>query len=134
MASAGILCAVGTYYLTEPVECTLKHEADMLDSTHLGSAQGAREFISGPTKWTMSTNGDWATADAVLAFNQLVAQGSAPGACVPIALTMNLTECGGANHTAQGTAYITSLELGTPVDGKISMAIEWQGSGIVAYV
>jgi len=134
MAVAGILTAVGTYYLSEPVEVTVKVEGDVLDATHLGSTDGAREFVAGPTKWTVSANGDWETADAALAFAQITAQGTAATACTPIALTVNAMECGGGgNHTMTGNAYITSTEIGTPVDGKISMAVEWQGSGVLVY-
>ena len=97
---------------------------DMQDTTALGDDW--KENISGLAEWSASAEGSWdieSDTNGQTAFQTSFLAGTS----VTLKLYVNA-----ANYYS-GSAYISSMSVSTPVDGKVDVSYEFTGDGELSY-
>ena len=97
---------------------TLNRKADLYDSTNFDDSSGGRSYVSGFTDWSGSFEGYYSTGNTAV-----------PGTSASITLRTSST---GTTDLFYGTAIIMGMDIVTGVDGLISQAYTFQGTGALA--
>ena len=96
---------------------TLNRKADIYDSTNFDDSTGGRSYVSGFTDWSGSFEGFYSTGNTIT-----------PGTTGQIVLRATT----GTSSLYCGTAIITGMDIVTGVDGLVTQAYTFQGTGTLA--
>lgn len=100
-------------------------EIDTHDVTNFES-DGNKEYISGCKGWSGSFSGNWAVADDT---NGQAALQSALLAGTSVSLKLYVD----ATHYYSGSALLSNMSVGTPVQDKVTVSFSFQGTGAITY-
>lgn len=118
------LAKLGANTITQVQSWSLDITQDLLDSHALGDEW--KEVIEGLNDWTASIEFSWDIpndANGQTALQTALLNGTS----VTLDLYTN------ASNYYEGTAYVSSFSIETPVDGKVSGSMELKGSGALTY-
>jgi hypothetical protein len=111
----------GSVYTTDSIgyvkDWSLNRKADLYDSTNFDDSTGGRSYVAGFTDWSGSFGGFYSSGN-----NSIV-----PGDNVT--LTLKATTTGNAYV---GSAIIMGMDIVTGVDGLVTQAYTFQGTGALA--
>ena len=114
----GSVSSTGGLWDTTIKSWTLNRKADLYDSTNFDDSSGGRSYVSGFTDWSGSFEGFYSTGNSAV-----------PGNSGKITLRTSST---GTTDLYYGTAIIMGMDIVTGVDGLISQAYTFQGTGALA--
>lgn len=115
---------IGANAVAEISNWKLDISADLPDTTSFSSG-GWKTFIAGLKEWSGSAEGNFDPTDTngQLALQNALLNGTS--------VTLNLSVDG--THKYSGTAYIKKVSPETPVDDKVKISFDFQGSGALTY-
>ena len=111
---------IGTNKVAELSNWSLDLGADTPETTNFDSA-GWKQFIAGLKEWSGSAEGNWKMGDT--SGQKAIQDAWLNGVALNLEFRLNAT------NKYVGSALVTSIGVETPVDDKISISIEFQGTG-----
>lgn len=115
---------VGANTVAELSEWSLDVSQDLLESHSFGDDW--KENIGGLREWSGSASGSWDMSDTN---GQKALQDALLSTVATVSLTLNVN----ASNAYSGDAYITSINVGAAVDGKVEVTFNFQGNGSLSY-